>query len=301
MSVPDEMNIQVAVDDDGAIRLDAVGASLPEAVRTATEYVQAKWVEAAMHGIRGLPPTGDYQYVIGVGSGLEYPYQTEFTGRVINYAPRAGLVEKGFGPFDMKPGLLRGPQARHAADGSLYNVVPFRWGTPRQSEDEAGTGSQRATLRSMPQEIYDIVQQFDPSRVVGMFYVPALDPFRHRKGQVPGEGETIMGAARRVYQYEWGEHLRREDIPEPYQAVAKPWHKSSLYEGMVRMEAGDQTRQAHHIYLTFRTVSERSSPESWQHPGVEGKPYSREVVKAEAENVKRLIRHAVQRAARGQP
>lgn len=282
-----ETTIQIKVDEHGVINLQALAPCLAVAMRTATEYVQGKWIEAATHGIGSLPPTGDEYYVTGIDAGAEYPYEGDFlTGRVANYSPTARRVEDGYASFDMKPGLLHGSQARRSRDGTLYNIVPFRWGTPRQSPHEAGRGDQRATLQSMPDEVYDVARKLKQSRRAGSYFVPSV----HADQPL---------AMRQVYEYEWGGHLRRSDIPSEYLAVRQPWHKASPWEGMYRFEAGENTRRTYSHYITFRAVSEKSDPRAWIHPGVKPKPYSKAVVAAEAENVRQLVKRIVAEGMEG--
>lgn len=296
-----ENTIQITVDGTGQVNLDGLPASLAAAMRAATEYVQAKWIEAAQGGIGSLGPTSDVPYIQGIEAGAEYPCNGNFLiGRVTNYSPSAERVEHGFPSYDMKPGLLAGHQARRGKDGKLYNIVPFRWGTPRQNATEAGTGDQRATLKSMPDEIYAIVSQFKQSRRTGEDQVASINRNhpRHlerlaREDAPPEAYEAEATAMRRVYHYAWGDSLHLDDIPAQFRQPLKPWHQSSRFEGMYRFDAGQGTRATHSHYLTFRAVSEKSDPRAWIHPGAKGKPYSEEVVRAEAENVRQLVANLI--------
>ena len=47
-------------------------------------------------------------------------------GYLIEVLEGAEQLEEGYGPFDMKPGLLHGPHAKIAEDGSTYNIVPIK-------------------------------------------------------------------------------------------------------------------------------------------------------------------------------
>jgi hypothetical protein len=60
-------------------------------------------------------------------------------------------VEQGIEEFDLKIGLLNGPNAKTAKDGTKYNTVPFTFGTP---------GSLPENFSSiMPKEIHDVVKK----------------------------------------------------------------------------------------------------------------------------------------------
>lgn len=299
--------IEVTLDQQGSINLSAVPGALAEAIQAGAEYIQSAWIAAAMNGLNGIPPTHDEAYIWGIQSGMDYPYAGDpFHARVANFAPSAQRVEEGFASFDMKPGFLAGHQARRANDGTRYNIIPFRWGTPREGDNEAGSGGDRATLKAMPESIFDLVKDFRQSRRTGHHDVESVNrnaPAHVKRldsASAPAYAyENEAGAMRRVYEYQWGDQLRPEDIPGRYAVVAQPWHKTSMFAGMYRFAADDGTMKKHSHYMTFRAVSDKSSPQSWIHPGAKGKPFSKAVLDAEAENVKRLVRDMVAEAVGG--
>jgi len=154
-------------------------------------------------------------------------------------------IEDGWPAFDMKEGLLTGPNAKVNAKGIRTNVVPFRWATP------GAIGESPVFTGKMPQEIYDVVSN-----------KPAVL-------SVPGGGYKT-------------EPLKIEEIPkhlatpiskkvpildiEPLQ-----WqnykNKNALHEGISRV-TDPKTNQ--NRYVSFRMVSDNSDPAAWIHPGFEG-------------------------------
>lgn len=60
-------------------------------------------------------------------------------------------VEQGLEPYDMKEGLLEGPNAKVGKDGNRYNTVPFRHGVPGSQPENFNGGI-------MPAEIHSIVK-----------------------------------------------------------------------------------------------------------------------------------------------
>ena len=290
--------IYIGVDVQGefGVSPNRIAKAIGPAVKRAVLFVATVWREAAVNGIGDLPPCKSRLYIDGIGAGIEYPSGNEWTGRIVNRSPDAGRVEKGYPRFDMKPGLLFGPQARPRRDGGTYNIVPFRHGTPRGGGGEAGSGANRATLQTMPAAVHNIVKEFRQSRQTGAFYRPAVFAFTRGQPTPGGEMNPMMMAARRVREYEWGDRLAEDDVPEPFNEPAKAHHVTSLYAGMVRMAADDGTQMTHSHYLTFRTVSPRSRPEAWWHPGQPARPYSEKVAEMTREPVKDMIRVSVRRA-----
>lgn len=266
----------VAVDLAGELGRPLTGrlrAAAEQATVACLRWIQAKWQEAAAQGIDGLKGTGSTTYRRGIDVGLQYPHMTPLQGRVVNLAPDARRIEDGYPARDMKPALLSGPQVRMGKNGP-YNIVPFRWGTPREEWHEAGTGDQRATLRSMPASIAQIVSgpDFTSSRRTDIRRTPAVFP--------PAEHLPAHVKARKSFavrrSYEWGDRLAADQLPEGLREPL-PGHAAPLFAGMVRMEAGEKTRKRHSHYMTFRAVSTRSDPSSWWHPGQRPRPFSKRV------------------------
>jgi hypothetical protein len=155
----------------------------------------------------------------------------ELVGEVPN------MIEAGAPPFDMKPGLLNGPNAKTTSTGKKINTVPFKIGTPGALSENFST--------IFPESVYEVMKTY------------AQDI------EIPG-GMTTKG-------------LESGDIPAPYdkprtRTVPIPnsdrhgeyVHKSSIYQGIQRQRSNVTNQNS---YVSFRRVSEGSDPLSWIHPG----------------------------------
>lgn len=250
---------------------------LDRAVRDAAEYVRGVWVAATqgtvLPGMRAPVNDDAYARSLGTPSALRRTGRLQWT--IMSDYEHAERVELGFGSYDMKPGLLAGPNARVGKDGRKYNTVPFRFGTP------IGSGPNKGQSRphfpgeaTMPQDVYDTVR--------------ALGTYPHtsegQRTKVPlltdAQGVPVGGV-----NYE----ALDRGMPPPMQGPYT-W-KGGLYGGMKRYGA-----QGHGVYMTMRRVSEPSlmggsvrtrradgkivdrkfgkgsDPDSWIHPGQPGNP-----------------------------
>lgn len=191
--------VEAAVND----RLDALKAG----VREQTLFVQSVWSAAALgHTLPGMThPVNDQKYAesISDASALEYPWSGDpFAGRVIALdGARADRYEHGYAAFDMKPGLLHGPNAKPTKDGGMYNVVPFVHAGPGAYTGQKG--------RALPSEVY------------------ALASALHTRQRVKLPGE-LSG---------WG---MRAKLPVGGMRAAYSW-KASPYESMVRVHRDQHT------------------------------------------------------------
>lgn len=231
-----------------------------EAVRSATvDVVQRTWIEYAS-GVTVTYSGGTFrinvvsgEYIRSIQNGLRFP--DDLVGEVFSTAPHADLIEKGYEPFDMKPGLLASPKAKTSKSGKKYITVPFRHGVPGTS-----------TIPTMPPRVYEQARRLAYSRRNNA--IKAF--FTGRK-------------------YTWGGRLeedltgQRSHIP-PHPGKGYTW-KSGQYAGMVRMGRGRHTQ-----YMTFRRVSENSDPQSWHHPGKAPRPIREAVVENTREEVLGIIR-----------
>ena len=107
-------------------------------------------------------------------------------------------------------------------------------------------------------------------------------PFRHR---TPGtSGVAVGGNAMPADIYGQAKDLKPGEALLGTEANHPPgtsWtgyqHKNGLYEGMTRVvKQYDSTAQAQ--YVTFRTISSKSDPKSWWHPGYKGAHVLNELV-----------------------
>lgn len=142
-------------------------------------------------------------------------------------------VESGLDAFDMKQGFLDGPNAKESKDGGKYNTIPFKHGTPGSLPENFSGGI-------MPKEVHKVIKKERVSSVTGKSRQLTLgdlpEPFKAKKVKQLTGGRT----------YE---------------------HKNAIYEGLRKSvdKAGNVG------YESFRRVSDKSDPNSWEHPGIEAK------------------------------
>lgn len=164
-------------------------------------------------------------------------------GSVVLVGEHSNSLEEGFEGFDMKPGLLNGPNSKETKDGGRYNVVPFSIGTPGALEENFNGGL-------MPQEVYDVVKKKKVEKFVS----------GGGKASKPLRAEEIPISFREP-------KVKTVKIPGS-ERVGEYKHKNSIYEGIRKVEdpVTGQNR-----YQSFRAVSTNSDPMAWIHPGVEAK------------------------------
>jgi hypothetical protein len=233
------------------------GTNVAQAVRTATEFIQATWV-SYLQGVQVVWSGGTFQvhsvsgeYVRSVQNGLSYPaLGNPLMGEVISTSWHGRLVENGIRPFDMKDALKK--------SGKQFITIPFRHGTPGA-----------ATMTNMPDRVYEQAKGLAESTITG---------------------RRVDGG----FSYQWGGRLGADPTGQRTKLTQGPgenakkfaytW-KTGQFSGMVKMNGAGQT-----TYLTFRRMSVKSDPNSWQFPGVPPRPVT-EAVKANTnEKVVSLIR-----------
>jgi len=169
-----------------------------------------------------------------------------------------GLIENGRPRYDMKPGLLSGPNARTTKDGGKYNIIPFRHQTPGGSRNPMPVNVYRTMLRESDRA--ELKKQMGISSTGG-------------KSHTLSSGPT---PAQRSYQ--WGARLSKyENTQTPLHPKKKHWKSPSVFSGMVRMQAST-TGANRSKYMTFRVVSSRSDPDSWISPKLDPIPIRKRVV-----------------------
>lgn len=250
-------------------KLEKQGIELPnltKAVQDSTLAIQQTWQAYAM----GATVTySGGTFVIKGGNGdyarsiqRQVPYRGKLSGLVYSDAKIAELIEDGYGPYDMKPGLLKSSKARTRTDKNgkqvRYITIPFRHNVP-------GAGAIGAP---MPQNIYNQASQLDFSKITG---------------------RTPFGS----FTYSWGGRLGASDQgiktkpPVGGMTGAYTW-KTGPYSGMVRML--DTATGKSGGYLTFRRISENSDPNSWWNPGQKPRPVTQAVIEKAEPSVLRMLR-----------
>lgn len=234
-----------------------------EAVRAAlTDVVQRTWIEYAS-GASVSYSGGTFvvhvvsgQYVRSIQEGFRM--EGELAGVITTTSPHGASIEDGIEPYDMKQKLLQSSKAKVSKDGSRYITVPFRHGTPGAK-----------TMPSMPKAVYKDVKKLGYSR-------------RNNALVAQSTGRT----------YSWGgrysnhsEGMRSKIVKKESGYGTYTW-KTGLFHGMVKVGS-----EKHGQYLTFRRISSKSDPDSWQHPGVKARPIREAVIENTRETVLQLVRN----------
>lgn len=249
----------------------------PEMLRqTLPEIAEAIRNDIVSMAQRKLGPQSSREYVAGL-TMLHFPITPAMMlrGTTIHFAT-VGLVgwlpnalETGLAPYDMKPGLLKGRNAKVGKDGTRYNTVPFRHGTPG-SVGHAGTpmgsaerkgGMSRSQAELLGKQIHKAAQRLSATT------------------------SSPKGAT------QWGQRLAARTGGAK---KLKSHHTTDIYAGMVRQEK-TYAQATQNQYKTFRRVSERSDPVKWLHPGIEANRFFEQAAK----RVDRISGMIFQGASRG--
>jgi hypothetical protein len=253
---------------------------IDRAVRDAAEYIRGVWVSAVtgtiLPGMSGPVNDEDYARSLGVPTSLARTGTLQWT--IMSDHEHAERIELGYGSYDMKPGLLYGPNSRVGKDGRRYNTVPFRFGTPIRSGPNKGQSRPHFPgEQTMPADVYEIVRQ-------GGAYPQTTEGQRTKVPFLFDEQGNASGGVNL-------EAAKRGEFPPMDGAYT--W-KTGLYSGMQGLGA-----RGNRVYMTFRRVSEPSvstrryrrsdgkivttatkkgsDPNSWIHPGQKANPVIRAV------------------------
>ena len=284
-----EVQLDPRLDEVVGILREAGADILPntrQAVERAGRDIREAWIKMANASFIKGYSTGAYTDAIftvipAEAGGLKVS--------VINPAAHAAAIEYGTSERDMKPDLLRSAKTRVGKHGQVYIIIPFRHGTPRTSAGEAGSGENRATMRSMPAKIYEHVRRFQQSEATGFHH--EANRFGQQVARRTYNWRDRLGVQGGVY------HGRRraggiDQLGRPkYKPMAQSTgvsqeigtnpasgyrHKTGIFSGMVRMAAQAGSKMPRSEYMTFRVVSEPwtdkkgqihgSDPLSWIRP-----------------------------------
>ncbi|MCZ6868109.1 MAG: hypothetical protein O7G84_01235 [Gammaproteobacteria bacterium] len=161
------------------------------------------------------------------------------------------LIEQGFQGGDMRDWMLSGPKAKQGKNGK-YLIIPFSHG--------AAGSSGRNTGPAMPVSIHAAAKRLAPS-----LSRPARGTAAEAHKTRPGERLSAASA-----------HVDRQ-AHKLLTTKAKPWHASSVYQGIVRQEK-KYKRATQSSYTSFRVISENvnrgesdkegKATQHWFHPGI---------------------------------
>ncbi len=249
---------------------DVVDAVRGEIVRLAHERLGTS-TEDYINGLQ--PPVYHHPPGSRVPSGVSTVATIELAG----WLPNA--VEAGWDGGDMKAALLAGRNAKTAQDGTRYNTVPFRHGTP-------GTGGRNFPAMGSGYKVK-----------VGLKGGGITQSGTMNAETAARLGKTVHKAAKKLSPTtgepggptKWGDRL-----PEGVGGVGPllPHHKTDLYAGMVRQQKTYE-KATQSQYTTFRRVSEHSDPRAWVHPGIEGRHLFREAAEFANEAAAALLKIAM--------
>lgn len=290
------VTLRIDVDAPALSRLpDRADVSFLEGeVEAAADWVRMVWVSAVsgnvLPGMTGPVNDPEYARSLGMPSALRKVGKLEYA--ITARYDKAARIENGFAAFDMKPGLLGGPKARPTKDGTgMWNIVPFRFGTPQGGKQKGQSRPNFPGEMTMPPEVYNIVKRGDrlPASPWGQ---RTKIPFLFTQDTMSGVNKEavirgILGPMVAPYQWQTG-----------------------LYSGMQRVGAGRQSQ-----YMTFRAVATArnvvvryrlpdgrigqrvvargSKLDSWMHPGMGANPLMKAVRDYVMPRVEAMLLNAV--------
>jgi len=260
----------------------AVAEAVVAAIGATMQKTAAVWARSASTALRSTYI--DYVNGLAQDGSMEAPHETGsgFAGAVVLVGEWPNKLERGFPPYDIKVGLLRGAaqggKVYRTKDGAAYNIVPFRH---RMSGSGAAVGGSL-----MPPSVARAARRLSGRGAI-------------QEDRVTIGGYTTRGARGRIARTPVG-FGQRTQLPTGGMDAPYTW-KNSPFAGMVRVQRQyEKARQSQ--YLTFRCVSEPrvdpktgerkgSDPNSWWHPGFKGV----HLAPVAAREAKDVLTRAVQR------
>lgn len=137
-------------------------------------------------------------------------------------------IQKGYAPFDMKPGFLKSPKAKTGKNGR-YMVLSFRHMTPGATTRQGGV---------MSTDIHKQAKKGETFKDSGIGARSKLKKAIDIRAEKFGSSETMQD------DYTW---------------------RNGIYAGMTK--ATPHKGKRHSSYRTFRVISDNSNPSAWWHPG----------------------------------
>lgn len=152
------------------------------------------------------------------------------------------MIEEGATPFDMKKGILNGPNAKISKSGKKYNTIPFRWGTPK------AIGESNVFSGIMPRAIYNVAKKQDQI--------------------IPISGGGVRSSGLKEIPKSFNQISSRKEIEDSSGKILfKEYkHKTSIFSGIIKQK---DSSTGQNRYFSFRRVSENSEDNSFIHPGIE--------------------------------
>jgi hypothetical protein len=172
-------------------------------------------------------------------------------------------IEDGKPSRDMKPAILRSGSARTTKEGVHYVIIPFRHGSGESVHFKSNIGP---TAKKVVRERGELSEST---------WSPAggLSPFaklmREKEVMGPKRAKVIVGSGGTTRSYTW---QRRQ------------------FAGLRNYGAA-----RHSQYMTFRTVSDRSDPNSWIYPAMPANPIFRSMATAMEPIVRKNVEDSIRR------
>lgn len=228
-------------------QVDELGSTL---VNTITDRLFHNWKSLAMNGLHSTRKV--YCDALQKGELSPTRHFIQLTGTLPNQ------IEEGYSAFDMKPGMLNSPKAKVTSKGVKFITIPFRWAT-------AGSiGESEVFSNVMPREIDDIVTSMRPT-------ITAINSNR-----VISRGESL-GFGQIPAQYQIPKTRAAFSDVKSRTTYPEYTHQGPISEGITRnQKTYENATQSN--YVTFRRVSEKSSPMSWIHKGVAAKNFAQQAI-----------------------
>ena len=222
-----EQGIKVGISLKGAF--PNVKNTLRTAMFMVATEAQHEWIKLARRSLHGTA----HAYVSSILDPVWKSNKVEVILRADTPQGRlANALEQGCGPFDMKLGFLKSSKAK-GKGGDKYLTIPLRLKT---------YGSHGDSPPVMPSTIYKSAQQL---KIGQSMTLPKI---------YEGYG---MRTRLSVDIRRWGSYTWKTS---PFQNITKVRRWPGLTPlGLPRESAG--------MYMVFRRVSRKSSPDSWIHPG----------------------------------
>jgi len=202
---------------------------MPDILMMAGQEAQHEWHKLARNKLHGTA----HAYISSISSPVYSRNKVTITLR--SDTPEgmlANKLEQGCGPFDMKPGFLRSPKAK-GKGADKYLTIPLRL---------KSYGSRGDSPPVMPSTIYKKAAALEVGQSMTL----------PKKYEGYGLRTRLSADLKRWDSYTWK--------TSPFQGITKVARWPNLIPlGTPRESAG--------MYMIFRRVSKKSSPDSWIHPG----------------------------------
>jgi len=208
--------------DQVYIAPEQVNDMLDFTVKEITAQFAAAWEQEAAENLK----SSRQEYI----ANLNVVDEGFAKGAVVLTGWLPNAVEDGLDEFDMKDGILNGPNVKTGKEGQKYNTIPFAHGTPGSLPENFNGGI-------MPKEVHAIAKKKKIGEAI-------------KKKELPKQFQTPQ--------------VKSVKMPQS-QTVTQYQHKASIYEGIVK----GKDSAGNIGYTSFRRVSEVSDPSSWIHPGIE--------------------------------